>query len=133
MALSKREREVMDVVIRDSPVTAREVWEALGKGSNYSTIRRFLSILHEKGHVKFNKVGRSYVYSPAKQKQAVAHSALDRLVDTFFQGSVVNAVSGLLGRKAEDLSPDQFKELAELVEEARKEAENPNGEDSSDE
>jgi len=118
---TKREREVMDVLFRKQAATAREVWSEIGEARSYSTIRKILSILEEKGHVT-HRVGdgAAFVYSPKIERDAAVSSALGRLVDTFFQGSVANAVSGLLGEKGSGLSAEELERIAGIVEEAKR-------------
>jgi len=127
-AFTKREREVMDVLFRKESATAREVWCEIGEARSYSTIRKILSILEEKGHVT-HRVGdgAAFVYSPKIERDAAASTALGRLVDTFFQGSVACAVSGLLGEKGRRLSAEELERIAGIVEEAKRNAKKQKG------
>lgn len=116
---SRRENEVMEVLFRKGSATAREVWTELGETRTYSTVRKLLSILEEKGHVTHKSEGAAFVYSPKVARDAAASSALGRLVDTFFQGSVAGAVSSLLGEKGDKLSEEELDRIAKLIEEAK--------------
>lgn len=119
LKLSRREKEVMDVLFREGASTARAVWSALGEGCTYSTIRKLLSILEEKGHVTHRRDGAVFVYSPRQRRETAARSAMSRVVDTFFDGSVESAVSSLLGGSESDLTEDELKRIESLIESAR--------------
>lgn len=116
---SRRESEVMDVLFQKGSATAREVWSALGETRTYSTVRKLLSILEEKGHVDHKTEGTAFVYSPKIEREAAASSAIGRLVDTFFQGSVAGAVSSLLGDSGHKLSPEELDRIGKLIEDAK--------------
>ncbi len=119
-SLSRREREVMEVLFRKENATARDVWSALGESRTYSTVRKQLSILEEKGHVTHRVEGATFLYSPRVEREVAATSALSRLVDTFFQGSVAGAVSSLLGDTGEKVSTEELERISSMIEEARK-------------
>ncbi|MDA7921492.1 BlaI/MecI/CopY family transcriptional regulator [Verrucomicrobiales bacterium] len=119
-ALSRREREVMEVLFRNENATARDVWSALGEARTYSTVRKQLSILEEKGHVTHRVEGGTFLYSPRVEREVAATSAMTRLVDTFFQGSVAGAVSSLLGDPGGNISAEELERISGLIEEARK-------------
>lgn len=119
--LSRREREIMDVLFQRKSASARDVWTDLGETPSYSTIRKILSILEEKGFVKHHRDKASFIYTPAESREKAADSVIDRLVNTFFEGSVGNAVSGLLGRHQESLSDEELDELGKLIAKAKKE------------
>ncbi len=116
---SRRESEVMDVLFKKEEATARDVWTALGESRTYSTVRKLLSILEEKGHVTHRMEGGAFVYSPKIGREAAATSALGRLVDTFFHGSVAGAVSSLLGEKGDKMSSEELDRIAKLIEDAK--------------
>src|ERR1041384_7363947 len=86
-ALSKRERQIMDIIYRLGRATANEVMAELSTDKTYSTIRSQLRTLEEKGHVRHEEEGLRYVYSPAVPRRAAGKSALKHLVETFFDGS----------------------------------------------
>lgn len=109
----------MDVLFKKEEATARDVWTALGESRTYSTVRKLLSILEEKGHVTHRSEGGAFVYSPKICRDVAASSALGRLVDTFFHGSVAGAVSSLLGEKGDKLSPEELDRIAKLIEDAK--------------
>lgn len=109
----------MDILFRLQEATARDVWTALGESRTYSTVRKHLSILEEKGHVTHRKDGASFIYAPVVERKNVASSALSRLIDTFFEGSVAGAVTSLLGEKGERLSDEELQRISELIESAK--------------
>src|SRR5918996_1140874 len=95
--LSRRERQIMDILFRRGRATAAEVMADLPGTSSYSTVRTQLRVLEEKGHVRHAEEGPRYVYLPAVPRRAARKSALKHLVDTFFDGSAEHAVAALLG------------------------------------
>jgi predicted transcriptional regulator len=118
--LTRRERQIMDILYRRGRATAGEVMEELTGAPNYSTVRTQLRVLEEKGHVKHEEVGLRYVYSPTVPRSAIRHSALRHLIDTFYDGSTEKVVAALLGVEGSKLSPDELARIADLVEKARK-------------
>ena len=121
---SKRESEVMDIIFRKGSATAREVWSEMGEHPTYSTVRKIISILEEKGHLTHTAEGQTFIYSPRVRRERAASTALSRLVDTFFQGSVAGAVSSLLGDQTGRLSEEELERLSELIAEAKKKTRN---------
>src|SRR4051794_22712866 len=119
--LTRRERQIMDVLYRRGRATAGEVMEDLSGTPSYSTVRTQLRVLEEKGHVRHEEHGLRYVYEPAIARAAACKSALRHLVDTFFDGSVEQVVAAVLGGEASRLSDNDLKRIADLVAKARKE------------
>jgi predicted transcriptional regulator len=113
--LTRRERQIMDILYRRGRATAGEVMEELSGDPNYSTVRTQLRVLEEKGHVEHEEIGLRYVYSPAIPRNAARKSALRHLVDTFFEGSPENAVAALLGGEGSKLTDEQLDRIADLV------------------
>jgi predicted transcriptional regulator len=120
LTLSRRERQIMDILYRRGRATAGEVLADLTGDPSYSTVRTQLRVLEDKGHVHHEEVGLRYVYEPAVPRRAARRSALRHLVDTFFDGSSEQAVAALLGGEATSLSDDDLKRIADLVSQARK-------------
>jgi predicted transcriptional regulator len=120
VALSRRERQIMDILYRRGRATAGEVLADLTGDPSYSTVRTQLRVLEDKGHVHHEEVGLRYVYLPVVPRRAARKSALRHLVDTFFDGSSEQAVAALLGGEAASLSDDDLKRIADLVSKARK-------------
>lgn len=119
--LSRREREVMDILYRLGEATVAEVMEQMANPPTYSAVRSVLRILHEKGQVTHREDGPRYVYAPAVERERARRAALDHLVETFFDGSAEQALTALLRRSDLELSRDQVNRLAEQIERARKE------------
>src|SRR2546429_7897676 len=96
-ALSRRERQIIDILYRRGRATANEVMADLTGDPSYSTVRTQLRVLEAKGHVRHEEEGLRYVYLPAVARHAARRSALRHLVDTFFDGSTEKVVGALLG------------------------------------
>lgn len=118
--LSRRERQIMDILYRLESASAKEIMENLSDAPTYSTVRTILQKLLEKGHVKYREQGLKYVYYPAVDPEKASKTALQNLVKTFFQGSPVMAVNSLLGMGKNGLSDEELEEIAKLVEENKK-------------
>lgn len=117
--LSRRERQIMDVLYARGSATAAEVREALPDPPSYSAVRALLRILVEKGHARHEQDGARYVYYPVVSRDRARRSALRRLVSTFFEGSAAQAAAALIG--SESLSPDDLERLSSLIDKARRE------------
>ena len=120
--LTKRERQIMDVLYRLGRGTAGEILDGLPGAPSYSTVRTLLRVLEKKGHVRHEELGLRYVYSPTVPRHAARRSALKHLVDTFFDGSSAKVVAALLGADGARISDDELQRIAELVNDARKES-----------
>ena len=118
--LSRRERQIMDVLYRRGRATAAEVMADLSGEPNYSTVRTQLRVLEDKGHVVHEEEGMRYVYAPAVPRHAARKSALRHLVETFFDGSAEQVVAAVLGGEASRLSDDELDRVSALIEKARK-------------
>ena len=121
LSLSRRERQIMDILYRRRRATAGEVMEDLPGDPSSSTVRTQLRILEQKGHVRHEEHGLRFVYMPAVAKSAARKSALKHLVETFFDGSAEKTVAALLGGEAARLSEDELDRIEALIESARKE------------
>jgi predicted transcriptional regulator len=119
-ALSRRERDVMDILFRRGRATAEEVMHDLSGDPSYSTVRTQLRVLEEKGHVRHVEEGRRFVYMPAVARSAARKVALRHVVETFFEGSVERVVAALLGGEASRLSDDELERIQTLVDRAKK-------------
>jgi len=119
--LSRREREIMDVLYRNSPATAAEVQAGMPDAPGYSAVRATLRILEEKGVVRHEQKDGRYIYSPAVSRETAKRSALRNIVETFFEGSTAQAAAALLGHPNAKFTAEELDRLSRLVEEARKE------------
>jgi predicted transcriptional regulator len=118
--LSRRERQIMDVLFRVGRATAAGVKEELPGQPSDSTVRTQLRVLESKGHVRHEEQGLRYVYMPVVRRDTARRSALRHLAQTFFDGSAQQLVAAVLGGEATRLSDDELDQIAQLVEQARK-------------
>src|SRR5438034_5178911 len=119
--LSRRERQIMDVVYKLGRATVGEVMEKLSGRPAYSTVRAQLRVLEEKGHLRHEEHGLRYVYMPKVKRHIVRQSALKHLIDTFFEGSAGKAVAALLGKEGFRISEEELERISDLIEKAKKE------------
>jgi predicted transcriptional regulator len=120
-SLSRRERQIMDVVYRLGRATAAEVQEALPDPPSYSSVRALLRVLEEKGHLRHEQDGPRYVFLPTIPREKARRSALRQLVQTFFDGSTAQAVAALLGEPGAKLTDEDLDRLSRLIDQAREE------------
>jgi len=118
--LSRREREMMNIIFRNGKATANEVLEHMTDAPSYSAVRATLRVLEQKGHVKHQHDVARYVYLPTTPRDKTGVSALDQLLTTVYDGSAANVVATLRERK-EGLTSDGLGRLSSLLAEARKE------------
>ncbi len=117
--LSRRERQIMDVVYARGQASAAQVEADLPDPPSRTAVRTLLRILEHKGHLRHRRQGLSYVYEPCRPRGHAGRSALRRVLRTFFDGSLEKAVAAHLGDSAADLTPDELARLARLIQEAR--------------
>jgi predicted transcriptional regulator len=118
--LSRRERQIIDILYRLGKATANEVMAALPGEPNYSTVRTQLRVLEGKGLVRHEEHGLRYIYTPTAPRRTVRQSALRHLIETFFEGSAEKMLSTLLGSEGAKISEEELERLAQLIEKARK-------------
>jgi len=118
--LSRRERQIMDILYARGEATAAEVHADLPDPPSRTAVRTLLRILEDKGHVRHKQDGLRYVYQPSRPRGHAGRSAFRRVLDTFFEGSLEKAVAAHLGDAATDLTPDELARLADLIHQARK-------------
>jgi len=119
--LSRRERQIMDVIYRHGKVTAAEVLAELPDPPSYSAVRAMLRLLEDKGHVRHEQDGPRYVYLPTVNRDKARKSAMRHLVRTFFDGSTEDAVAALLQNDSGGMSEDELGRLSKLIDSAKKE------------
>jgi predicted transcriptional regulator len=119
--LSRREREMMNIIFARGQATATEVLEAMADPPSYSAVRATLRILEQKGHLRHQHDGTRYVYLPTTNRDKVRLSALDQLLTTFFDGSAANVVATLIERQKGKMTDEELGRLSELIEQAREE------------
>ncbi|MBI1786892.1 MAG: BlaI/MecI/CopY family transcriptional regulator [Acidobacteria bacterium] len=118
--LSRRERQIMDILYQRGKATAAQVQEALEAGPGYSAVRAMLRILEEKGHARHQQDGPRYVYLPKVPRERLKKPVLAHLVETYFEGSVEQAVTALLDGSARRMSPEELDRLAVLIDRAKR-------------
>jgi len=119
--LSRRERQILDVLYKLGRATAAEVRASLPDRPSYSAVRASLRILEQKGHAKHEEQGLRYVFLPALPEGRARRSAVKHLLETFFHGSPEQAVSTLLDVASAELTPENLDRIARRIEQARKE------------
>jgi BlaI family penicillinase repressor len=119
--LSRRERQIMDILYRLGRATASEVQEQLSGKPAYSTVRAQLRVLEEKGELRHEEEGLRYVYMPRQARHQIQQSALKHLIETLFEGSAEKVVAALLGKGSSDISEEQLERMADMIDRARKE------------
>ncbi len=118
--LSRRERQILDILYKNGRATAAEVQAALPEPPSYSAVRALLRILEDKGHVRHEQDGPRYVYLPTVARDNAKRSALRHMIQTFFDGSAEQAISALLDESSAKLSSAELDRLARLIDGARK-------------
>ena len=119
-SLSRREREMMDIIFRAGTATASEVMERMAEPPSYSAVRATLRVLEQKGLLRHEDDGTRYVYRPTINRDKAKRTALNHLLATFFEGSAANVVATLLEQEA-SLSPSDLDRIEKLIDDARKE------------
>lgn len=117
--LTRRERQIMDVLFQRGTATVAEVLESLADPPSYSSVRTLLGVLEEKGFVRHSEDGPRYVYSPTIEKENARRSALRHLRDTFFSGSAEKVMAALLDDGDSGVSDGELERLSELIARAR--------------
>ncbi|MBP1769455.1 MAG: Penicillinase repressor [Candidatus Aminicenantes bacterium] len=120
-SLSRRERQIMDIVYEMKEVSALQVLERLPSPPSYSAVRALLKVLEQKGHLLHRQDGPRYVFTPRLAKDKARKSALSHLMRTFFDGSTESVVAALLDISEDNLSEEDYRRLTELIEKARTE------------
>jgi len=119
--LSRRERQIMDVLFQRGKASAAEVREAMEDAPSYSAVRAMLRVLEEKGHVRHQAEGLKYVYVPTVSRERAKRSAVKHLLDTFFTDSPEQVVAALLDVSSRRLTGEELDRMAEMIEKAKKE------------
>jgi predicted transcriptional regulator len=120
-SLSRREREMMNIIFRSGKATASEVREAMADPPSYSAVRATLRVLEQKGHLRHQHDGTRYVYIPTQNRDKARISALEQLLTTFFDGSAAGVVATLLERSKDRMTEDELARLSTMIDDARRE------------
>ncbi len=118
---SRRERQIMDAVFELGEATVNQVVEAIPDAPTAMAVRRMMHILEEKGHLKRRENGREMIYSPRESKKKAGRGAFQRVLETFFGGSLEEALAAHLHSRRDAIGADERTRLIELIEQARKE------------
>ena len=116
--LSRRERQIMDIVYARQEASATDVLRELPNPPSRASVRTMLRILEERGHLKHYKKGREFIYQPIRPRKRAGQSAMRRVLSTFFDGSLEQAVAAHLGDSAAELSTEELSRLARLIRQA---------------
>jgi predicted transcriptional regulator len=119
--LSKREREIMDIIFKRGKAAATEVMEEMASPPSYSAVRATLRILEQKGLVRHEQSGQRYVYAPTANRERARRNALEHLVTTFFEGSAAGVVATLLDRSHRHLTDEELRRIEKVIADAKKE------------
>ena len=120
--LSRRERQIMEVIYARGEATATDVLASLHDAPTRTAVRTFLRILEDKGHLKHKKRGREFVYHPVRHRETAGQSAFQRVLQTFFGGSIEKAVAAHLADPDAEIPSEELRRLASLVDQAKKNA-----------
>ncbi|MEA1951774.1 MAG: BlaI/MecI/CopY family transcriptional regulator [Planctomycetota bacterium] len=118
-ALSRRERQIMDIVYSQNHATAADIHLHLPDPPSYSTVRTLLRVLEEKKYLTHKSDGPRYVYYPCISAEKAKRSAMEQLLRTFFNNSAASAMAALLDISSADLSETELKRLARLIQQAK--------------
>ena len=121
VGLSRRERQIMEILFQRGKASASEVREAMEDAPGYSAVRAMLRVLEEKGHVRHQEEGLKYVYVPTVARDKAKRSAVKHVLDTFFGGSPEQIVAALLDVSATRLTREELDRMSELIERAKRE------------
>ncbi len=119
--LSRRERQIMDIIYQRGQATAQEVLDSMPDPPGYSAVRAMLRLLEEKEYLHHQQDGQRYVFLPTLAREKARKSALKQMLQTFFDGSTEEAVAALLDLSRTKLTQDELTRLSKLIEDARKE------------
>ena len=120
-SLSRRERQIMDILYEHKEATALQVLERLPEPPSYSAVRALLRVLEQKGHVAHREDGPRYVFTPILARDKARRTALRHLMKTFFDDSPTDAVAALLNISEDNLSEEDYEHILQLIQKARKE------------
>lgn len=123
-SFTRRERQIMDILYAAGQATAKEIEEKIPDAPSGATVRTILKVLLKKGHIHHRQEGRAFVYEPMAAPATAAQSAVKRLLEVFFHGSLERAVSGLLDAR-ESTSEEELAHLETLIREARQKSPQP--------
>lgn len=119
--LSRRERQIMEIIYQLGKASVAEVLAGMDDPPSYSAIRTIMNLMVDKGFLKYKSQGKKYVYYPAVARDKASHSALNSVLQTFFSGSVAQAVVSLINLHKDNLTAEDLDRLGKLIEDAKTE------------
>src|SRR5437763_351496 len=119
--LSRRERQIMDILYKRGKASASDVREAMDNAPSYSAVRAMLRVLEEKGHVRHQAEGLKYVYLPTVTRDKAKRTAVKHVLETFFNGSPEQIVAALLDVTSTRLTREELDRMSQMIEQAKKE------------
>ncbi len=119
--LSRRERQILEILYQRGKAAASEVREAMEDAPSYSAVRTLLGVLEEKGHIKHRAEGLRYVYTPVIGREKAKRTAVKHLLDTYFNGSPEQIVAALLDVSSTKLTREELDRMTEMIEKAKRE------------
>lgn len=119
--LSRRERQIMDIVYAQGKCSAKQVLEEMDDPPSYSAVRALIRILVDKGHLEAQRDGIRYVYQPTKSQKSAGASAMKRALNTFFEGDISQAMAALIQASDANLTDEQIAEIQKRIELSQKE------------
>ena len=119
--LSRRERQIMDIIYAKGKASIAQVHQAIEDRPSYSAVRALMRILEEKGHLKHTTEGNRYIYLPTRSRRDASRSAMQRMLRTFFDGSAEQALAALLEARADGPGSEELARMAKLIDQAGKE------------
>lgn len=122
-SLSRRERQIMEVVYRKSSASVEEIRAAMPQPASYSAVRVIVNVLERKGHLRHTKRGKKYIYRPSAPRASAIRGALKQLMRTYFSDSLPKAVAAMVQLHAKDLTSEDFRQLVRTIEKSRREHE----------
>ena len=118
--LSRRERQIMDIIYAQGEASATDVVDKIPDAPTRTSVRTLLRILEEKGHLIHARRGREFYYRPTRPRERAGQSAFQRVLQTFFDGSLERAVAAHLAGRKTDLSPEELQRLSDLIAKAKR-------------
>ena len=120
-SLSRRERQIMEVVYRASSASVEEIRAAMPQPASYSAVRVIVNVLERKGHLKHTTRGKKYIYRPSAPRASAIKGALKQLLRTYFSDSLPEAVAAMVQLHAKDLTSEDIRQLVQTIEKSRRE------------
>ena len=119
--LSRRERQIMEIVYRNTRASVEEIRAEMSPPVSYSAVRVIVNVLERKGHLRHTRSGKKYIYRPSVPRASAVKGALNHLLRTYFDGSLPRAVAAMVRLRARDMTDEDMRQLVEEIEKSRRE------------